>query len=81
MSNLQQNAEVEVCQLGRPLGDCSLKRVGCGSLYEVLRHVMPPASLLVDLRRRKGHLPIEVQSWLDRLDDIGAVRQTRQKGR
>lgn len=58
----------EGCKLGRELADCPLKRVGCGSLYSAVMHVMPPWHLRIYVRE---HLPHdkEAQAWLRRLDD------------
>lgn len=57
------------CELGRRLGDCALRRAGCGSLYEVLRFTFPPHSLIVELRGRSDLAP-EVAAWLHRLDTL-----------
>jgi hypothetical protein len=64
------DAASPTCRLGRPLGDCALRRAGCGSLYEVLAFVMPPMVLVAELRRRQD-LPVEVRHWLVRLAEVG----------
>ena len=58
------------CELGRPLGDCQLRRAGCNSLYDVLIMLYPPATLLAELRSRQAADP-DVAQWLKRLDEIG----------
>ena len=62
-----------VCALGRPLGDCQLRRAGCGSLYDVLIMLYPPATLLSELRSWPDIDP-DVAQWLKRLDGIGEIR-------
>jgi len=62
-----------VCELGRPLGDCQLRRAGCGSLYDVLRHLYPPSTLLAELRSRQN-LDHDLAQWLERLEGIGVIR-------
>jgi hypothetical protein len=59
---------VKGCELGRELADCPLKRVGCGSLYSALMHVMPPWHLRIYVREQLPH-DKEAQAWLRRLDD------------
>ena len=59
-----------VCELGRPLGDCQLRRAGCGSLYDVLRYLYPPSTLLAELRSRQNIDP-DLAQWLKRLDEVG----------
>ena len=58
------------CALGRPLGDCQLRRAGCGSLYDVLTHLYPPSTLLSELRSRQD-IDHDLAQWLERLDEIG----------
>ena len=64
----QQNAEEPPtsCRLGRPLGDCSLRRIGCDSLFDVLTWVYPPPGLIDELRSRPDLDP-DVRIWLKRL--------------
>lgn len=57
------------CELGRPLGDCSLRRAGCGSLHAVLSFVYPPMAVLAELRTRPDLDP-DVAQWLRRLETI-----------
>ena len=57
------------CGLGRPLGDCSLRRIGCGSLYSVLTHLYPPPAVLAELRSRPDLDP-SVAQWLKRLEAV-----------
>ena len=58
------------CALGRPLGDCQLRRAGCGSLYDVLIMLYPPSTLLAELRSRQN-LDHDLAQWLQRLEGIG----------
>jgi len=62
------------CELGRPLGDCSLRRAGCGSLYDVLRTVYPPMAVLQELRTRPDLDP-DVARWLKRLETVTIHRR------
>lgn len=57
------------CGLHRPLGDCSLRRAGCGSLYDVLRTIYPPPAVLAELRTRPDLDP-DVARWLERLEKV-----------
>ena len=57
------------CQLGRPLGECHLRRAGCGSLYEVLRTIYPPPALLAELGRLPDLDP-EIVRWLKNLEAV-----------
>jgi len=57
------------CELGRPLGDCSLRRAGCGSLYDVLTQLYPPMAVLAELRSRQDLDP-SVARWLKRLEAV-----------
>ncbi len=57
------------CMLGRPLGDCSLRRAGCGSLYAVLPHLYPPRALIIELYNRKDLDPT-VATWLRKLETV-----------
>lgn len=57
------------CMLGRPLGDCSLRRAGCGSLFDVLRTVYPPQTLLTALRARQD-LPPDIAKWLYTIESV-----------
>jgi hypothetical protein len=57
------------CMLGRPLGDCSLRRAGCGSLYAVLPYLYPPQTLLAELRTRP-QLDPTVATWLRKLETV-----------
>ena len=57
------------CMLGRPLGDCSLRRAGCGSLYSVLPYLYPPKALLAELRTRP-QLDPTVAAWLRKLETV-----------
>lgn len=57
------------CELGRRLGSCSLQRVGCGSLYDVLIYLYPPYSVIAELRGRSDVGP-DVVDWLRRLETI-----------
>lgn len=57
------------CGLGRPLGDCHLRRAGCGSLYDVLRTIYPPPAVLAELRTRPDLDP-DVARWLKRLEAV-----------
>ena len=57
------------CGLSRPLGDCTLRRAGCGSLYDVLCHLYPPQTLLIELRSRQDLDP-SVAQWLKRLEAV-----------
>ncbi len=69
----------EGCKLGRELGDCPLKRVGCGSLYDALMFIMPPWHLRIYVREQLPH-DKEAQAWLRRLDDVtpgGSAASTR----
>lgn len=63
------------CELGRPLGDCSLRRAGCGSLFDVLTQLYPPPVLLAELRRRQDLDPSVVR-WLQQLEVL-TVREPR----
>ena len=63
----------DICELGRPLGDCQLRRAGCGSLYDVLIMLYPPATLLAELRNQQN-LDHDLAQWLKRLDGIGVIR-------
>jgi len=58
------------CALGRPLGDCQLRRAGCGSLYDVLIMLYPPQSVLSELRSRQAADP-DLAQWLKRLEGVG----------
>ena len=55
------------CELGRRLSHCALRRAGCGSLYEVLKYLYPPHSVIMELRNRPD-LPPDVVDWLRRLE-------------
>jgi hypothetical protein len=57
------------CMLGRPLGDCSLRRAGCESLYHVLPYLYPPQTLLNALRS-KTDLPPDIATWLRKLETV-----------
>lgn len=57
------------CELGRRLSHCALRRAGCGSLYEVLKYLYPPHSVIMELRNR-ADLPPEVADWLRRLEAL-----------
>lgn len=57
------------CELGRPLGDCALRRAGCGSLYEVLTRLYPPPALLAELGRVPDLDPAIVR-WLKNLEAV-----------
>jgi hypothetical protein len=60
---------VTPCMLGRELTDCPLKRVGCGSLYDALMHVMPPFHIRIFVREQLVG-DRAAQDWLRRLDDV-----------
>ena len=62
-------AEPDGCQLGRKLGDCRLKRAGCGSLFEVLTYCYPPLQIIAELRSRSDLDP-KVRGWLARIQAI-----------
>jgi len=51
------------------LGDCSLRRAGCGSLYDVLTQLYPPMAVLAELRSRQDLDP-SVARWLKRLEAV-----------
>ena len=57
------------CGLGRPLGDCSLRRAGCGSLYDVLTQLYPPPEVIAELSTRPDLDP-DVARWLKRLEAV-----------
>lgn len=57
------------CALHRPLGDCSLRRAGCGSLFDVLTQLYPPPAVLAELRSRPDLDP-SVAQWLKRLEAV-----------
>ncbi len=57
------------CELGRKLGNCALRRAGCGSLYDVLCMVYPPQDLLTELRTRQDLDPT-VREWLRTLAKV-----------
>lgn len=57
------------CELGRPLGDCALRRAGCGSLYEVLTRLYPPPALFAELGRVPDLDPAIVR-WLKNLEAV-----------
>jgi hypothetical protein len=68
------------CMLGRPLGDCSLRRAGCGSLYSVLPYLYPPQTLLNALHTRSDLHP-DIATWLRKLETVTPQpRQYRRKG-
>lgn len=64
---VEADAQPEGCKLGRELGDCPLRRSGCGSLYDVLRYLMPPGHVREYIRARMGEDPAAM-TWLARLD-------------
>lgn len=64
----------KACMLGRPLGDCSLQRAGCGSLYHVLPYLYPPMALLAELRSRTD-LPADLAQWLRKLETVTPTPQ------
>lgn len=64
------NQPIADCALGRALGDCQLRRAGCGSLYDVLIALYPPPAMLAQLRNRPDIDP-DVARWVARLDQIG----------
>ena len=53
-------------QLGRQLGDCSLRSVGCECLFSVIKWVYPPHGLIDELCRRPDLDP-DGRIWLKRL--------------
>ena len=57
------------CMLGRPLGNCSLRRAGCGSLYSVLPYLYPPQALIRELYNRTDLDPT-VATWLRKLETV-----------
>ncbi len=61
--------ELASCQLGRELGDCPLKRVGCGSLYDAVMYVLPPWSIRAYVKANMGNDPA-VALWLAHLDHV-----------
>lgn len=69
------------CMLGRPLGNCSLQRAGCGSLFDVLRTVYPPQTLLTALRARQD-LPPDIAKWLRTIETVTPTpRQSKAEAR
>ena len=58
------------CALGRPLGDCELRRSGCDSLYDVLIALYPTQAMLEQLRQSQSLDP-DVARWVQRLEGIG----------
>ena len=62
------------CGFGRPLGDCSLRRAGCGFLYDVLTRLYPPPALLAELRS-SPELDPDVARWLKRLEAVTINRR------
>jgi len=57
------------CELGRSLGDCQLRRAGCGSLYDVLCTLYPPPALFAELGRITDLDP-DVVRWLKNLEAV-----------
>lgn len=57
------------CELGRSLGECHLRRAGCGSLYDVLCLLYPPPAVIAELRSRRDLDP-DVVKWLRRLEAV-----------
>src|SRR5262245_49432581 len=41
----------ESCRLGRELGECPLRRAGCGSLHDAVLFVMPPLHIVEHVRQ------------------------------
>lgn len=64
---VEADAQPEGCKLGRELGECPLRRSGCGSLYDVLRYLMPPGHVREYIRARLGE-DQAAMAWLARLD-------------
>lgn len=64
------DAEPPSCALDRPLGDCTLQRAGCDSLYAVLVYMHPPLSLIATLVNQPAPLPTDWLEWLDRVRNI-----------
>lgn len=59
------------CKLGRELGDCALRRAGCGSLYDVAMYLLPPWSVREYIRAALSNDPA-ARAWLARLEHVGA---------
>lgn len=66
------------CELGRPLGDCSLRRSGCGSLLVVLTRLYPPPALLA-LLGRAPDLDPDIVRWLQSLEAVTPAGMTNCK--
>ena len=62
------------CKLGRALGDCALRRAGCGSLYDVAMYLLPPWSVREYVRLTMADDPAAL-AWLARLERIGVSKQ------
>jgi hypothetical protein len=62
----QSTPTVAGCKLGRELGNCPLKD-HCGSLYDVMRYLIPEWSIREYIKATMGHDPT-VRAYLARLD-------------